>query len=51
MQHNSATYCDEPEDTEAFQAWLAVSAPRIQGLHVQGSSRSCLRGLYWRGAC
>ena len=23
-QHNSSTYCDEPEDTEEFQAWLAV---------------------------
>ena len=25
MQHNSSTYCDEPEDTTDFQAWLAVS--------------------------
>lgn len=24
MQHNSSTYCEEPEDTEEFQAWLAV---------------------------
>ena len=29
MQHNSSTYCDEPEDTEAFQAWLAVRSALI----------------------
>ena len=28
MQRDSGTYCDEPEDTEAYAAWLKVCACR-----------------------
>jgi hypothetical protein len=24
MQHDSSTYCDEPEDVEAYQQWLSA---------------------------
>jgi len=26
MQRDSSTYCDEPEETEEFEAWLAGCA-------------------------
>ena len=38
MQHNSSTYCDEPEDTEAFQAWLAVRSALVCCCEVSASA-------------
>lgn len=38
MQHNSSTYCDEPEDTAEFQAWLAVSALNLKNNSMRYNS-------------
>ena len=35
MQRDSATYCDEPEDSDGYAAWLQVPlrAPGVPALH------------------
>ena len=44
MQRDSGTYCDEPPDTDAYEAWLQVR-PRTPAclwrLHMQSASAQC----------
>ena len=35
MQRSSSTYCDQPEDTADFEAWLKVSCP-LPHEHLMG---------------